>query len=211
MWKYIEEINWSELSKRKRGYEDGKRYMLENFTQKRCNEISDFVHLRWRELYSCIEDYERANDTHCGEYGGDDSFGDMLHHVIGLGEEKFIEIMADPSKLNGMEYVESFSYCMPYDDDFELMGSDEHMERAQKAVSELARIVSQNKPSGDDVRTIKEMMNRFLSMLAGDFEEACRDFDRDVYNRYYTFESNDCQAMFANYIGDCQKFMGFIS
>jgi bisphosphoglycerate-independent phosphoglycerate mutase (AlkP superfamily) len=84
MWKYIEEINWALLSKKKRGYEEGKRYMLENFTAKRGKEISEFVNDRHFELYKRIEKFEHANDTHCGNYGGDDSFGDMIHHVIGL-------------------------------------------------------------------------------------------------------------------------------
>jgi len=212
MWKYIEEINWSELSKVKRGYELGKRYMLENFTQKRCKEIDAFVRERHNELYKRIEEFERANDTHCGDYGGDDSFGDMIHHVIGLGETKFNEIMEDPSKLNGMDFVESFSYVMPYDDDFLLMNPDAHTDRAMGAMVELVRILKDNKPSGDDVRTLKELMNRFMLMLAGDFKEACQDFDHNNdYNRYYNFESNDCHAMFANYISDCKKFMDFIS
>ena len=207
MWNYIEEINWAERSQKRRGYEDAKMYMLENFTEKRCKEIDAFVRERHNELYTRINEYERANDTHCGDYGGDDSFGDMIHHVIGLGEAKFNEIMEDPTKLNGMDFVESFGYVMPYDEDYKMLNDDYHLDRAKKAVVELARIVAENKPSGDDVRTIKELMDRFLTMLAGDFKEACQDFDRATYSRYHEFEANDCHASFANYIGDCKQFM----
>lgn len=207
MWKYIEEINWANRSQQKRGYEDGKMYMLENFTKKRCEEIRDFVDKRMFELYNRVNAFEKENNVHCGDYGGDDSFGDMLHHVIGLGEAKFNEIMEDPSKLDGMNYVESFSYCMPDDEDYEMIKASYHLTRASAAVVALARIVTENNPSDDDLRTIKEMMNRFLTMLEGNFKEACQDFDRATYTRYYEFEANDCRAQFANYISDCKQFM----
>ncbi len=212
MWKDIEEINWAGRSIQYRGYTEGKMYMLENFTKTRCNTIRDFVSERFDDLYDCIQTFEHVNDTHCGDYGGDDSFGDMIHHVIGLGEAKFEEIMEDPSKLNGMDYTESFSYCLPYDDDFEMLNAECHLDRARKSIVELARIVAENKPSGDDVRIIKEIMDRFLIMLAGDFKEACKDFEfSDNYSSYYKFESNDCNAMFANYINDCKTYLNFIS
>lgn len=212
MWKYIEELNWKVLSKKKRGYEEGKLYMLENFTPKRGKEIDDFVRERHNELYKRIEEYERANDTHCGSYGGDDSFGDMIHHVIGLGEEKFNEIMEDPSQLNDMDYVESFSYCIPYEEDYKLLNVDCHVDRAKESVKELARIATENAPSGQDVMIIKELMNRFLLIMAGDVHSAMEDYDRENdYSRHYQFESNDCCAQFANYISDCYKYKDIIS
>lgn len=212
MWDYVEEINWALLSKKKRGYKAGKLYMLENFTAKRGKEISDFVNERFSELYKCIEKFERANDTHCGGYGGDDSFGDMIHHVIGLGEAKFNEIMEDPSKLNGMDFVESFSYCMPYKEDYKMLKEDYHVDRAKTAVVDLARIVTENAPSGQDVMVIKELMNRFLLMIAGDIHSALEDYNYDNdYSRYYQFEANDCHASFANYISDCYEYKDILS
>jgi len=212
MWKYIEEINWALLSKKKRGYEEGKRYMLENFTAKRGNEISEFIAKRFKELYKRIEKYEQANDTHCGDYGGDDSFGDMIHHVIGLGEAKFNEIMEDPSKLNGMDFVESFGYCMPYEEDYKMLSEDYHVERAKQAVVELARIATENAPSGQDVMVIKELMDRFLLIIAGDVHAAMEDYDHENdYSRLYQFEANDCMAQFANYISDCHKYKDILS
>lgn len=212
MWKYIEEINWSELSKKKRGYEEGKRYMLENFTLKRSKEINDFVNKCFSKLYKRIEEFEQANDTHCGSYGGDDSFGDMIHHIIGLGEATFNEMMEEPSKLNDIEFVESFSYCMPYEEDYKMLNEDYHVDRAKKAVVELARMVTENSPSGQDVMVIKELMDRFLLLIAGDVHAAMEDYDHDNdYSRLYQFEANDCNARFANYISDCDKYKDILS
>lgn len=212
MWKYIEEINWAVLSKKKRGYEKGKRYMLENFTAKRGKEISDFVGERFSELYKRINEYEQANDCHCGMYGGDDSFGDMIHHVIGLGELNFNAIMKDPTLLNCLESVESFSYCMPYDEDYKMLSEDYHVNRAKEAVKELVRIATENKPSGQDVMVIKELMDRFLLLMAGDVQGAMEDYSHDNdYSRYYQFEANDCCAQFANYISDCHKYQDILS
>ena len=158
MWKDIEEINWEVHSKKSRGYEEAKLYILRNFTKSRCTKIREFVNERFDDLYEFIQTFEYVNDTHCGDYGGDDSFGDMIHHVIGLGEDKFEEIMKDPSKLNGMDYTESFSYCLPYGDDFELLKPDYHLDRARQSIVELARIVAENKPL-----SIEPLLNKILS------------------------------------------------
>jgi len=209
MWKLIEAMNWEKYSKEYRGYYEVASNLSETHTKEVIEEMQEFVTARVHELCICIDTYEKANNTRCGEYGGDDSFSDMVCHVVGLGEAKFNEIMNDPKKLNGMEFVESFSYCFPRSDEFEYINQDYHTKRALMAINELTRILNENKPGSSDVMIIKDLMDRFLLMLAGDFKDALQDYNYDTdYDIHYKFESNDCNAMFANYISDFAEFMG---
>lgn len=207
MWNYVEEINWAERSQESRGYESAKRYILENFTPKRIKEIDDFVRDRHNELYKRIEEFERANDTHCGNYGGDDSFGDMINHAVGLGEEYFNSVMENPMLLNDLDYVESFSYCIPFEDEYEMLKGEYHQERAVRALIELANILKDNTPSKEDVKIVAEITKRMADMVAGNFKAATKGFNRKKYSEYYQFEANDHAAMFSNILGDCKKYM----
>jgi len=207
MWKDIEEINWAERSQEQRGYENGKRYVLENFTQARCNKISEFISARFDQLYGRVEQYEQANNCHCGNYSGDDSFGDMIHHAIGLGEGYFNSVMENPKLLDELDYTESFSYCLPYESDFEMLKDGYFQKKAGDCLVELARILKENNPSNGDVEIIVEIMARFGAMVLGDFTTALKGFTPKLYSRYYQFESNDQGALFSNILGDCQKFI----
>ena len=206
MWKDIEEINWAERSKQRRGYEQAKRFILENFTPKRIKEIDEFISARHNDLYKRIEEYEREVGTRCGDYGGDDSFGDMINHAIGLGQEYFESVMADPTLLNDLDFVESFTYCIPYEDEYEILTDGYHQKRAVNALVELVRILQENRPSDNDKKIITDLIIRFANISNGDYKKALTGFSHKTYSKYYEFEANDCSAMFSNYLSDCKKF-----
>lgn len=210
MWAIIEQINWAERSQERRGYENGKLFLMENHTPATCEALSKFVAEKRVELSIRVDEYENDNGVRCGDYGGDDSYGDMLHHVIGLGQKAYGMITADPTLLNRIKYVESFSYCLPYSDDWEMLDANKHEDRARAAVNVLHEILMNNKPSSGDVLIIREIMGRMLLAWSGDFAGAVEDFDVDgeLYNRYCDFEANkDHYALFANYLADIKRYM----
>lgn len=53
---------------------------------------------------------------------GDDSYGDLRYHIIGLGEKRFYEYCNDKLMIQELAesggYKESFGYCIPYDGDY---------------------------------------------------------------------------------------------
>lgn len=205
MWKYIKEINWAERSQQHQGYYAGKRYMMEHYSEKVCAELADFVNVRWRYLNAILNIYkEEYGEIPCG---GDDSYNDMLHHVIGLGEKKFYAVIKNPDILNSMTFVESFSYCLPTPEDFKNTYAEQYRQRALECMTAITQILTTNKPSYEDINTMRDIMNRLMFMVAGDFTEATRGFDDRTYNRYYKFDSNDQHAWFANTIKDCKTYM----
>jgi len=152
MWELIARINWAARSEQKRGFDSGKQFMLENFSQDTCQQIRKFVAEKRMELSIRVDEYENDHGVRCGDYGGDDSYGDMLHHVIGLGEVVYEMIMDNPSLLDRINYVESFSYCLPYDDDFKHDDSPELAE-AKKVIRTLITTLAEDGQFGLDVVT----------------------------------------------------------
>lgn len=67
-------------------------------------------------LYQKVEAYEQEHGVSCE--CGDDGFGDLMSHMVGLGKEHFEACMADPMMVvkRGQHsyYVEKFSYCIPH-------------------------------------------------------------------------------------------------
>ena len=112
MWKLIEAIDWVNLSKEPRGYNKGQVFVRGYFTPAARLEMIDFVDARVVELTYAIHQYEAVNGVHCGDYTGDDSFSDMVYHVVGLGEKTFNAVMQNPATLNVIGSVESFAYVL---------------------------------------------------------------------------------------------------
>lgn len=67
------------------------------------------------ELFERVDTWCRENDysTECG----DDGFGDLVSHVVGLGQESHEEGMRNPKGVanrgRASDYVEKFSYSLP--------------------------------------------------------------------------------------------------
>jgi len=153
MWKIIKDLNWGEISHSEpKPYDMLKKKILMNYSCEEIVRLRGFVRTKFRDMYYAIDKYEKDNNVRCGDYGdgdgdsfsdyGDgDSFSDMIHHIIGMGEDVYNSILNDPHLLNsGHEannYVESFSYSLPYDSDLDLLNPEYHRKRAIDALERL--------------------------------------------------------------------------
>jgi len=74
----------------------------------------------------------RDDPTWAGWGVGDDSYSDLANHIIGCGKDEWAATIIDPSKAYARcqhkyttgnkksdGYVESFSYCIPYKEDYD--------------------------------------------------------------------------------------------
>jgi len=204
MWNYIEAADWATNSQKKKGYDITKTFFLANYTQTLMAEINQFVQSRNGELNMAIEAYE-ADYGRVGQYGGDDSYSDMIYHAIGLGEAYFNSVVANPKLLNDLEIVESFAYSLPYEDDYQVLDIDYHKKLAIKALQAITEIMVSGKANIEDVETMRQMQNRFMLMATGDLAEATRGFDERRYDEYYKFKANTYHAMFSNYLSDAKN------
>lgn len=136
-WEIVEKVNWPALcAEHSRPYEEGKRRMLlllpsESWANKFQNTFSQHkgrlmkVLEQWEEEGAELHGYE--NNPH-RIHESDDSFSDLLCHIIGLGKESYEAALNNPllvKKLADEKYTspfrarESFSYCIPFPEDYD--------------------------------------------------------------------------------------------
>lgn len=175
-WDYVDQINWPQLVDiEARGGGDaiemGKNRMLklfpdqedqEEFFTHYCRFSSDMqaYFMTWSDAK-----FADSNDPWSGWGTGDDSFGDLISHIIGCGKDVYEAEMADPNlavKRVATQYeiwgkkakagvkhsdgfTEKFSYCFPEEDDYEAPGVKlaEVLESVAVWVARAASLVDQ--------------------------------------------------------------------
>lgn len=119
-WKVVDFINWGQdYESIQSNSERMKRRLLKTFPTTQVLGLQDKFNKLSGVLYHAVEKWEKENRKECGL--GDDGFGDLLGHVIGCGKEEYEACLADPSlvyaRAQSWEFGESFSYCLPWEDD----------------------------------------------------------------------------------------------
>lgn len=142
-WQVVERVNWYGTWKRKDAVDVGKAVMLTVLPTKEDMDAFRKVYSEKQgKLYSALETWEKEDECwHTGHnprsFGlGDDSFGDLIAHVIGCGREEYDAVMRDPERAHkralSYDFGESFSYCIPWDDDYDPV--EKKLERAQSGL-----------------------------------------------------------------------------
>ncbi len=118
-WTIVESVGWKTVDC---DYKRGRavlRQALPTTAALRQYERHFGTHIR--ALGDAINSFEEQEDVqlHCG----DDSFSDLMAHVIGLGREEYERTLADPDlayvRSVDADYRESFSYCAPNASDYD--------------------------------------------------------------------------------------------
>ena len=129
-WELVSQVNWAS----DHNYTRIKVELMKNLTPEAQEEYSNlFTKIRGR-LGSKIDKYCEDNETstHCS----DDSFSDLLSHIVGLGKAEFDKVMADPElgvqRGQKGKYRESFSFSVPYQSDREYTSKDKYTSKAKE-------------------------------------------------------------------------------
>ena len=207
MWNLIGALGWVESGHDYEGIEN----LLLQQDDDTVNSLREFIGERQNDLYERVDNYEAEHDGRCGNYGGDDSYGDMLAHVIGMGKLAFDTIMADPTRLNEIKFVENFFYAIPHDTAYarEERTIGFHQEQASNGLKELQRIRAAAEDD-TDLGIMMDLTRRFLELKAGNLGTACDGFigtdgRSEIYQRFMNWELNDRQAMFSNILYDTAR------
>ena len=115
-WEIVKTVNWAKDC----NYKRIKHWMLNNLTLEEAMAFRKIASQKWALLDNLVGERNPAN-------GGDDSHSDLLYHVVGLGKKEFeahlddFLLLAARGSSYGSEegYTESFSYAIPYEDDYE--------------------------------------------------------------------------------------------
>jgi hypothetical protein len=108
--------------------------LMKSLTATAQNEYETIFNKMTGVLAKTIDQYCEENDTTIG--CGDDSFSDLVAHIVGLGQAEYDAAIKDPGiavkRASKGQYKESFAYSVPSALDQESISKDNYMSRAKE-------------------------------------------------------------------------------
>ena len=135
---------------------------------------------------------------------GDDSYHDLLMHIIGLGREVYMQHCENPYQLQKRvddgDFVESFGYVIPYPDNLEKMTTQHYTEWANRTIDNNSKVVWENIPE-QHLPFVKQAYARFdricKLVLAQEYKKAIVAGDKvyDVNKALSKLECSDAAKL----------------
>jgi hypothetical protein len=120
-WDLIKDLGWGTWTT---DYNMIGRYMYKSVDLTTIQKLRMFVTQQVARLYTLVEVYEQTSRPL--QVGSDDGMADLLHHIVGLGEEEYNRVIKKPilierrykAEYGSKEgYKESFIYCFHVPED----------------------------------------------------------------------------------------------
>jgi len=168
-WNEVALIGWTDKPE-KGFYDKAKARLLRRWTGEFLEEFGEMKD----ELISALGLAVEAKEKGSGESSGcgDDGFGDLLNHVVGLGKEEYEASLADPMRVikrgQAYDYAESFGYCIPYGTDIELISKGLYITRARKIVDNLTALKQSR--FGKDFEDLDPLLQLMMRVVNGRVE-----------------------------------------
>jgi len=145
-WKLVSKIGWGTKTT---DYKAIKSAILNKYHfKKELEGIRDTFAKLKAALYQQLNNWE-AEGEELGEnrnFGtGDDGFDDLCSHIIGLGWKEYNSVLKDPKKAwdraQKRDYVESFSYALPYGDEHDKHKKGEYTAWAKRTIQDYTGVL----------------------------------------------------------------------
>lgn len=132
-WSLVNEIGWGTKTT---DYESVESFLMNKYSWEQCEEFRMIAHNFQNDLYkSCFSVVKSL---------GDDSFNDLLYHIVGLGHEEYQKVLKKPSLANERaikyDFKESFIYCFPHKHDYEKKNLSHHTKFATDIVDSVNHV-----------------------------------------------------------------------
>lgn len=216
-WEILESINWPVVCQSDRRINTAalQRKLIAEYSKPSIIGACRFARQLHDDLVAAYDAYCKASHARPGSYGGDDSFGDMMWHVIGAGENWYNNVLENFTLLNDLHYREGFQYVMMDDrKDFEEFEWYYHQNRVEQAYGKIMFMrINDGKRSKTDLAIMGDLKARLEMILIGMDEgkfgvvlEQVRDMDtmnkKGSYDRFYNGWSHNESAFFSNVLSD---------
>lgn len=143
-WSLVDRIGWGTKTT---DYKLVKRSLMSSFTPAQCEGIAEKEGEFRHALTVVFDKYLNDNDVELGL--GDDSFGDLMHHIVGLGKSIYNACMKNPALAVGIarsgKYSEAFNYCIPMADDFDNLNVGKFVKWAESVKEQIKRVFGDHK------------------------------------------------------------------
>jgi hypothetical protein len=158
-WKLVDDLGWGTKTT---DYKALKKRLVRNMSPNQAAAFSTTLATLRGKLYKVVEQWEDEHDSQIGL--GDDGFGDLLHHIIGLGKREYYAALRNPALAHARalknDFTESFSYATPYTSDYRLLDVGEYRQRGEKVV-EVAGWLAQRPESREVQKALRVLVDGF--------------------------------------------------
>jgi len=127
-WEIVETVNWGSDN----DYERIREYFLANISKEDAIEFRRILSDKFNTLDKMIDGRNPQN-------GGDDSYSDLLHHVIGLGQIFYYNCLRSYNLLKETNEVESFAYAIPYGYEYDTEKEEKELIKVDIKVTVIAQ------------------------------------------------------------------------
>lgn len=131
------------------------RRLLREWTPEKARKAQDvFQHLQ-SKMFKALRNVREVSE---------DSFGDLVAHIIGLGQAEYEAVLADPmlaqERASTGNYAESFSYALPFSTSFEKLDPAFYASWAARAIESFKRGLMDDRfePVHPDMRLLVEIL-----------------------------------------------------
>ncbi len=188
-WNLTEPYGWGTKT---RDYKAIKKDLMSKLTPEQANEMrATFDQLKGK-LYHVVTKFEK--DNHVSADVGDDSFSDLLCHIIGLGKAEYEECLKDPMRVveRGQKgkFTESFGYALPWKADYKDLDVGKYVKWANEIIAVYENVL---KADEDDIP--------WLPKIKGDVEtilKACKHFVETKDKAAFLKTEEACKAAAEN-------------
>lgn len=99
-----------------------KHRLMQKYTKEELDEAITISGIFAKQLYKLVEEKIEAKGGSLGL--GDDSFSDLMRHIVGLGKEEYEKHLKNVNLIQKRadkgDFEECFTYCFPHDRDWEM-------------------------------------------------------------------------------------------
>lgn len=118
-WALVAEVDWA--TRQKHPIEEGERFLRQRLTREEAAAFWEHLQTLRFNLHDVLLHYEEESGEEFAT--GDDGFDDLVCHIIGLGQQEYEAVLADPhraiERAEAGDYRESFRYLVPHPEDYD--------------------------------------------------------------------------------------------
>lgn len=220
-WEILESINWAQECQSPRITSSAlQRKLIAEYRQHEIIAACKYAEELRESLEEAYYSYRELYNKTPGQFGGDDSFGDMLWHVIGMGRDYYNRVLMDFSILNDLDSREGFQYVMMRSyNDFEEFEWHYHKNRIEQAYGKIMMMeLTEGKVSTQDLAVrheLKARLEMILIAMEKDNHLAVLNQVRDMdpknksgsYLKFYDGWDHNEMAFYSNVLSDLLRNM----
>ena len=139
-WKLIEPYGWGTKTT---DYKAIKKSLMGKLSPDEADELQTTMMKLEGKLYTALKNLN---------IGSNDTMGDLIAHIIGMGKKEFEAVIKDPQlayqRYQSGQYTESFSYALPHKSDYKNLNVTKFTDWAQEVIGNYTMILN---ASEDDI------------------------------------------------------------